>query len=60
MAHHLQLRHHKGALAEVDGEALGSQHGKELVLVVQVLCLRLAADPAVILIGKEILVLCIF
>jgi hypothetical protein len=28
---HLQLGHHEGALAVVDGEAVGCQHGEELV-----------------------------
>jgi hypothetical protein len=48
VAQHFRLGHHEGALAEVDGEAVGGQHGKELVQVLQVLRRHLAADPAVI------------
>jgi hypothetical protein len=38
----------KGALDEVDGEAVGCQHGEGLVQVVQERHSRFAADPAVI------------
>ncbi len=37
MAQDLQLRDHEGAFAEVDGEAIGDQHGEDLVQVVQML-----------------------
>ncbi len=37
MAQDLQLGSHEGAFAEVDGEAIGDQHGEDLVQVVQML-----------------------